>query len=98
MKELEARVRALIPRDRRQVRQEVLQVGDLVLDTATLRLARNVNDMQVSPIGMKLLTILVRNSRGGSGSFPRRGPCRSGVAFVRCSNPGFGSASALQGA
>ena len=40
IRELEARVRALIRRDRRQVSAEVLKVGDLVLDTATLRLTR----------------------------------------------------------
>jgi len=62
VKELEARVRALIRRDRRQVSQEVLRVGDLVLDTATLRLTRGGKDMQVSPIGLKLLTILMRES------------------------------------
>jgi DNA-binding response OmpR family regulator len=37
IQELEARLRALIRRDRRQVSAEVLKVGDLVLDTATLR-------------------------------------------------------------
>lgn len=62
VKELEARVRALIRRDRRQVSQEVLRVGDLVLDTATLRLTRAGKDLQVSPIGLKLLTILMRES------------------------------------
>lgn len=62
VKELEARVRALIRRDRRQVSQEVLRVGDLVLDTATLRLTRSGKDLQVSPIGLKLLTILMRES------------------------------------
>src|SRR5690242_5034132 len=41
IRELEARVRALIRRDRRQVSAEVLKVGDLTLDTATLRLTRN---------------------------------------------------------
>ena len=62
VKEMEARVRALIRRDRRQVSQGVLRVGDLVLDTATLRLTRGGKDLQVSPIGLKLLTILMRES------------------------------------
>lgn len=62
VKELEARIRALIRRDRRQVSQEVLRVGDLVLDTATLRLTRAGKDLQVSPIGLRLLTILMRES------------------------------------
>src|ERR1700744_1272760 len=40
MRELEARLRALIRRDRRQVSTEILTVGDMTLDTATLRLVR----------------------------------------------------------
>ena len=60
--ELEARVRALIRRERRQVRAEVLVVGDLSLDTATLRLTRGEQELEVSPIGMKLLNILMRES------------------------------------
>ncbi len=62
IQELEARVRALIRRDRRQVSTEVLRVGDLVLDTATLRVTRGGSDVIVSPIGLKLLTILMRES------------------------------------
>lgn len=62
IKELEARIRSLIRRDRRQVSQEVLRVGELLLDTATLRLTRNGKDLNVSPIGLKLLTILMRES------------------------------------
>lgn len=62
IQELEARIRALIRRDRRQVSTEVLKVGDLVLDTATLRVTRNGRELTVSPIGLKLLTILMRES------------------------------------
>ncbi len=62
LQELEARVRALIRRDRRQVSAEVLRVADLVLDTATLRVTRAGLDLQLSPIGLKLLTILMRES------------------------------------
>jgi DNA-binding response OmpR family regulator len=62
LQELEARVRALIRRDRRQVSAEVLRVGDLVLDTATLRATRNGQELQLSPIGLRLLTILMRES------------------------------------
>lgn len=40
----------------------MLKVGDLVLDTATLRLTRGGRDLQLSPIGLKLLTILMRES------------------------------------
>jgi DNA-binding response OmpR family regulator len=62
IRELEARVRALIRRDRRQVSGEVLRVGDLVLNTATLHLTRAGHELRVSPIGLKLLNILMRKS------------------------------------
>jgi DNA-binding response OmpR family regulator len=62
IRELEARVRALIRRDRRQVSAETLRVGDLVLDTASLRLSRGGKELMLSPIGLKLLTILMRES------------------------------------
>lgn len=62
VRELEARVGALIRRSRRQVSHEILQVADLVLDTGTLRLTRDGKVLSVSPIGLKLLTILMRES------------------------------------
>ena len=62
VQELEARVRALIRRERRQVEAEVLQVADLVLDTSTRRVTRGGRELQLSPIGIKLLTILMRES------------------------------------
>lgn len=62
VRELEARLRALIRRDRRQVSAEVLRVGDMTLDTATLRLTRAGQELTVSPIGLKLLAILMRES------------------------------------
>jgi DNA-binding response OmpR family regulator len=62
IQELEARVRALIRRDRRQVSAEVLKVADLVFDTASLRVTRAGRDLQLSPIGLRLLTILMRES------------------------------------
>ena len=62
IQELEARVRALIRRDRRQVSAEVLRIADLVLDTASLRVTRGGTELQLSPIGLRLLTILMRES------------------------------------
>ena len=62
IRELEARVKALIRRDRRQVSAELLSVGDLVLDTASLRLTRAGQELMVSPIGLRLLMILMRES------------------------------------
>lgn len=60
--ELEARVRALIRRERRQVSPEVLKVADLVFDTASLRVTRGGQELQLSPIGLRLLSILMRES------------------------------------
>jgi DNA-binding response OmpR family regulator len=62
IQELEARVRALIRRERRQVSPEVLRVADLVLDTASLRASRAGNELNLSPIGLRLLAILMRES------------------------------------
>jgi len=62
IQELEARLRALIRRDRRQVSAEVLKVDDLILDTASLRVSRAGREIQLSPIGLRLLTILMRES------------------------------------
>jgi len=62
LRELEARLRALIRRDRHQVSTQILQVADLALDTATLRLTRAGRELVVSPIGLKVLAILMRES------------------------------------
>jgi len=62
LRELEARLRALIRRDRQQVSTQVLRVEDLALDTATLRLTRAGRELIVSPIGLKVLAILMRES------------------------------------
>ncbi|MDH3691375.1 MAG: response regulator transcription factor [Gammaproteobacteria bacterium] len=62
MQELEARVRALVRRDRGQVSPEVLRVGDLTLDTGTLQLQRGGQELTVTPIGLKILAILLRAS------------------------------------
>lgn len=62
VRELEARLRALIRRDRRQVSTETLAVSDLMFDTATLRLTRAGKELTVSPIGLRILGILMRES------------------------------------
>ncbi len=62
MAELEARVKALIRRKRGQVSPEILSVSDLVLDTGTLRVQRAGKDIKLSPIGLKILAILMRSS------------------------------------
>ncbi len=62
IRELEARLNALIRRDRRQVGAEVLQVADLVLDPSSLRATRRGCELHLSPIALRLLTILMRES------------------------------------
>jgi DNA-binding response OmpR family regulator len=62
MRELEARIKALIRRRRGNVSPETYKVGDLVLDTGTLRVTRAGREIQISPIGLKILTVLIRAS------------------------------------
>jgi DNA-binding response OmpR family regulator len=62
MRELEARLKALIRRRRGNVSPETYKVGDLVLDTGTLRVTRAGREIQISPIGLKILTVLIRAS------------------------------------
>jgi len=62
VQELEARVRALIRRRHGQVAPEILRVGDLSLDIATLKIERNGQALNLTPIGLKILTVLMRAS------------------------------------
>jgi DNA-binding response OmpR family regulator len=62
IQELEARIRALIRRRRGEVAPEVLRVGDLSVDMATLKVERNGRTLNLTPIGLKLLTVLMRAS------------------------------------
>ncbi len=62
IQELEARLRALIRRERRQVGSEILTVADLTLDPVSLRVTRGGAELTLSPIGLRLLTILMRES------------------------------------
>ncbi|HSS62874.1 MAG TPA: response regulator transcription factor [Gammaproteobacteria bacterium] len=62
IQELEARVRALIRRRRGQLRTEVLRVADLSLDTGTLEVRRGGKELSLTPIGLKILTVLMRAS------------------------------------
>jgi DNA-binding response OmpR family regulator len=62
IQELEARVRALIRRHRGEVSAEVLRVGDLTLDMATLQVQRAGVNLDVSPTGLKILKILMSAS------------------------------------
>lgn len=62
IQELEARIRSLIRRERRQVSTAVYQVADLILDTGSLRATRAGIELNLSPIALRLLAILMRES------------------------------------
>ena len=60
--ELEARIKAVMRRKGQISQQEILQVGDLQLDTGTLEVKRGNAEIYLSPIGLKILTILMKES------------------------------------
>jgi DNA-binding response OmpR family regulator len=62
IQELEARVRSLIRRHKGEAVKEVLSVGDMTLDTSTLEVRRNGVEINMTPIGLKILTVLMRAS------------------------------------
>lgn len=62
IRELEARIRALLRRHRGMVTDEVYSVGDLHLDSASLKITRAGKTLTLQPIGLKLLTVLMRES------------------------------------
>lgn len=62
IQELEARVRALIRRGKGEISKEVLTVADLMLDTATVKVTRAEQELNLTPIGHKILTVLMRAS------------------------------------
>jgi DNA-binding response OmpR family regulator len=62
IKELEARVRALIRRQRGQSTPETLQVADLAFNTGTMEVSRGDTSIKLSPIGLKILRILMQQS------------------------------------
>ncbi len=62
IKELEARVRALIRRHRGVVSPEKLQIADLVFDSGTMVVSRAGKTIKLTPIGLKILKILMHAS------------------------------------
>ena len=62
MAELDARLRALLRRASGSVAAEVLRVGDLKLDTGTLEATRSGQQLTLTPIGLRLLTALLKAS------------------------------------
>lgn len=62
LEELEARLTALIRRHKRSVAGGHLQVGGLLLDAESLRVTRDGIEITVTPIGLKILQLLMRAS------------------------------------
>jgi DNA-binding response OmpR family regulator len=62
IRELDARLYALIRRNRRQVSSEKISVGNMTLDPETLRTIRGGRELFITPTGIKLLTVLMRES------------------------------------
>ncbi|MDH3451327.1 MAG: response regulator transcription factor, partial [Gammaproteobacteria bacterium] len=62
VQELEARVRALVRRGQGKITAETLQISDLIMDTATLEVRRAGRTLTLTPIGLKLLAVLMRAS------------------------------------
>jgi len=60
--ELEARVRSLIRRNRGEVAQDLLRIGDLVVDTSTRTATRQDVPLNLTPTGFRILTTLMRAS------------------------------------
>ena len=60
--ELEARIVSLIRRNRGEVAQRQLRVGDLVIDTSTMEAQRLGKPLSLTPIGFKILTTLMKAS------------------------------------
>jgi DNA-binding response OmpR family regulator len=62
LREVEARLMALVRRSNVREGSTVLQVGDLTFNTGILRVTRNGRIIDLPPIPLKLLEILMRHS------------------------------------
>lgn len=62
VRELEARIRALIRREQGLINPETLQVGELKFDTGTLEVVRAGQTLHLSPTCLKILRILMTAS------------------------------------
>lgn len=62
LRELVARIGALLRRRRGQVAAEILSVADLRLDMGTLEVTRAGQPLTLTPIGLKLLAVLMKAS------------------------------------
>ncbi|HEC12095.1 MAG TPA: response regulator transcription factor [Acidiferrobacteraceae bacterium] len=62
MQELDARLKAIIRRVRGEQSREPLKVADLKFNPATLHVERGGKSISLSPIPLKILTLLIRQS------------------------------------
>lgn len=62
LREVEARLHALLRRTQTQGASAVLEVGDLSFDPSTLRAARGGRPLELPPIPLKILEMLMRQS------------------------------------
>ncbi|MCE5182781.1 MAG: response regulator transcription factor [Betaproteobacteria bacterium] len=62
LREVEARLRALVRRTQVREGQSQLQVGDLIFDCATLKVTRDERNIELPPIPLKILELLMRHS------------------------------------
>jgi DNA-binding response OmpR family regulator len=62
IRELEARIRTLLRRQRGAVVAETLRIADLELDLAMMQVTRGGQAIRLMPIGLRLLTVLMRAS------------------------------------
>ena len=60
--ELEARLRSLIRRHSGDIKKEIISVGELSIDTSTLKVQRGDKELAITPIGLKILSVLMRAS------------------------------------
>ena len=60
--EVEARINALMRRKMTVTQDEILKVDDLVINLGTLQVSRNEKELVLSPIGYKILVLLMRAS------------------------------------
>jgi DNA-binding response OmpR family regulator len=62
--ELDARLQALIRRQRGELIEKLMQVGDLTLNPRTMSATRQGQELKLKPTGYRLLKILMRESPG----------------------------------
>jgi len=62
MEELMMRIKALLRRSRGEVSDAELRVADLVFDTGSLEVSRAGQRLEVSPTGLRILRVLMRES------------------------------------